>query len=93
MININTSEFVQYKKAIIDGEELGFRIPSSAETLELIDLKEQATDSKENQAKAVSRLLDILFSMCDKPDKAREILANLPVEAVMNIYNRVIESE
>lgn len=93
MVNISTSEFIKYKPAIIDGVELGFRIPNSAETLELIELQEQTNKDKTNRSKSVSRLVDIVFNLCDQPDKAREILSDLPVEAVMDIYTRVIESE
>lgn len=92
-ISINTSEYIQYKKAIIDGVELGFRILSSAETLEIIGLESQVQNDPKNQTEALKRLLDIVFATCDKPDKAREILSDLSFDAVMDIYDRIIKSE
>lgn len=93
MISINTSEFINYKKAIIDGVELGFRVANSAEALELLELQEQAQNKPGDKRKIIGRLLDIVFNTCDKPDKAKEILAGLSFEAVFDIYKRVIESE
>lgn len=93
MININTSELIKYKKAIIDGAELGFRVLSSAETLEILELQEQVKTGKVEQATTIKRLLEIVFSACDQPERAKEILAGLAFDAVLDIYRRVIESE
>lgn len=93
MISINTSEFIRYKKAIIDGEELGFRVLSSAETLEILDLQERAKASADERKLVIKRLMDLIFETCDKPEKARDVLSGLSFDAVMSIYERVIESE
>lgn len=92
-ININTSEYTTYKKAIIDGIELGVRAMSTAETLEVASLQEQLSSSGKDKGITISRFLDILFNLFDKPDKARKILSNLPADAIADVYKRIMESE
>lgn len=93
MITINTSEVIKYKEAIIDGVELGVRALSSAETLEIMDLQEKVKNENSNRSEIMRRLVDMVFDAFDKPDKAREIMGTLPVDAIFDIYKRIMESE
>lgn len=93
MITINTSEIIKYKKAIIDGVELGIRALSSAETLEIVDLQEQIKDKDANGVEIMKRLMEMVFGAFDKPDEAKKVLKDLPFDAIMDIYKRVMESE
>lgn len=89
-ININTTDYIKYKKAVIDGVELGVRIMSSAEVLEITNLQEQLQDDKSNGAEAIQRMVDIMFDLYDKPDEARKTLKGLSLEAMTEIYQKII---
>lgn len=92
MININTTEYIKYKEAIINGVEFKFRNPTSAETIEILDLQEKFKDGK-GGIRGVAQLFDWVLKMCDKPDKAREVFDELPIESIVDIYKQIMESE
>ena len=95
-ISINTSEYTQTKKIVIDGEELRIRPMSSAETLtlssfggEMQELQE-AGDTK-GIAKLLNSLADMYFGLYNKPEIARKLLLPLSYNDWFDIYNKVFE--
>lgn len=91
-ISINTSEYVKTKDVIIDGAEFKFSPLTTAQTVKLAVL--QATSKKpEKQAEALAELLELLYSTFTPADKAREILGKLPVDAVMQILEKVSQDD
>lgn len=93
MITINTSEIIKYKPAVIDGVELGARPLSSAETLEIMGLQDAVTKEGSDKADIMRRLVRMVFDAFDKPEEAAKVLGGLPVNAVFDIYKRIMESE
>lgn len=92
-VSINTSELVTYKKAIIDGVELGVRPLSSAETLEILNLQEESQKDGADQTQVVKRLTELAFGVYDNPEKAKEIMSCLSFASIMDIYKRILESD
>jgi len=35
-------------------------------------------------------LSDILYSVFDKPDEARKVLAKVPIEGILEIYQKIV---
>lgn len=91
-ISINTSEYVKTKDVIIDGAGFKFSPLTTAQTAKLAVL--QATSKKPaKQAEALAELLELLYSTFTPADKAREILGKLPVDAVMQILEKVSQDD
>lgn len=91
-ISIATSDYIKYKEVIIDGVKLGLRMMNAAETLNLAALQRELQEKNTNQSDIVGSLVDMFFSLYNKPDKARELLGNLPIDALSDIYKRVMKS-
>lgn len=92
-ISINTSEYIKYKEVIIDGQKLGLRMMNSAETLSLASLQRELQEKDVNQPDIMRRLVDMFFNLYDDSDKARELLGKLSIDALSDIYKKVMESE
>ena len=86
-ISINTSEYTKYKEAEIDGELLKIRPMNSAETLALMQMQKV---SKENGAEALEKMINLFMGLFDKPERAKELLKNLSVDALAEIYQKVM---
>lgn len=92
-ISINTSDYIKYKKAKIDGVELGVRAMSSAEVLEITNLQKQLQNDKSEGIEVVQRIVEIMFGLYDKPEEARKVLNGLSVEALSDIYQNIMNGE
>lgn len=92
MVTINTSEFIKYKKAIINGVEFKFRSPTSAESIEILDLQEKFKN-KSAGVDGVVQMFNWVMKMCDKPEDAKKVLGELPMQAIVDIYTQIMESE
>lgn len=92
-ISINTSEYIKYKEVIIDGVKLGLRMMNSAETLALMSLQREIKEKDANQTEIVERLVEMFFNLYDNPEKARGLLGKLSIDALSDIYKRVMESD
>ncbi len=86
-ISINTSEYTKYKEVEIDGELLKIRPMNSAETLALMQMQKV---SKENGAEALEKMINLFMGLFDKPERAKELLKNLSVDALAEIYQKVM---
>lgn len=80
-VNINTSELITYKKAVIDGVELNVRPFSSAGTLEILNLQEESKKEGVDQVGLGKRLDELAFVVYDAPDKAKEVMGSLSLDA------------
>lgn len=85
-ISINTSDYIKTYPAIIDGVELTMREATTSEAIAIAELQEQA---KAGKTETAPKMLDIVFSMFDKPEKAKEILGNLPLEALYKVLEQI----
>lgn len=92
MITINTSEYTTYKKATIDGVELGFRRANSAETLRIAELQDRIASKPENQIGSLKEIIGIIYGLSDNPKKAEELLSGLAFDAILDIYKLIMES-
>ena len=68
---------------------------SSAQTLSYVDLCDELKEAKSTNdptrvKEAIRYLNDILFSVFDKPDEARKVLAKVPIEGVLEIYQKIV---
>ena len=68
---------------------------SSAQTLSYVDLCDELKEAKSTNdptrvKEAIRNLNDILFSVFDKPDEARKVLANVPIEGVLEVYQKIV---
>lgn len=86
-ISTNTSEYTKYKEVEIDGELLKIRPMNSAETLALMQMQKV---SKENGAEALEKMINLFMGLFDKPERAKELLKNLSVDALAEIYQKVM---
>ena len=86
-ISINTSEYTKYKEVEIDGELLKIRPMNSAETLALMQMQKV---SKENGAEALEKMINLFMGLFDKPERAKELLKNLSVDALAEIYQKMM---
>lgn len=90
--SINTSEYIKYKEVIIDGEKLGLRMLNSAESLAVASLQRECAEDGSDKMALLTKLIDMVFNLFDNPEKARELLGALSVDALFDIYKRVMES-
>lgn len=68
---------------------------SSAQTLSYVDLCDELKEARSTNdptrvKEAIRNLNDILFSVFDKPDEARKVLAKVPIEGVLEIYQKIV---
>lgn len=91
-ISISTSEYIKYKQVIIDGTEIGLRLPSSAESLAIAALQREYNENGSDQAEILAKLIDMLFNLYNDPEKARKMLDNLSLDALLDIYQKVMGS-
>ena len=60
---------------------------NSAETLALMQMQKV---SKENGAEALEKMINLFMGLFDKPERAKELLKNLSVDALAEIYQKVM---
>ena len=68
---------------------------SSAQTLSYVDLCDELKEARSTNdptrvKEAIRNLNDILYSVFDKPDEARKVLAKVPIEGVLEIYQKIV---
>ena len=68
---------------------------SSAQTLSYVDLCDELKEARNTNdltrvKEAIRNLSDILYSVFDKPDEARKVLAKVPIEGVLEIYQKIV---
>jgi len=94
-VSISTSVYTKQITAEIDGVEFKVTPMSSAQTLSYVDLCDELKEAKSTNdptrvKEAIRNLNDILFSVFDKPDEARKVLAKVPIEGVLEIYQKIV---
>ncbi len=97
-VSISTSVYTKQITAEIDGVEFKVTPMSTAQSLSYIDLcdelREAQTDRDSGKIKeAIAKLDEILFSVFDKPDEARKVLAKVPIEGVLEIYQKIVDEK
>lgn len=94
-VSISTSVYTKQINAEIDGVEFKVTPMSTAQTLSYVDLCDELKEARNigdlARAKdAIKNLSDILYSVFDKPDEARKVLEKVPIEGVLEIYQRIV---
>lgn len=90
-ISINTSEYIKYKNAIVDGTEVQARAMNSAESLTMLSLQRSLQDSDEDKAEVMKKLTTLYFGLYRDPEEAQKILGDLPFDALFDIYAKIME--
>lgn len=94
-VSISTSVYTKQITAEIDGVEFKVTPMSTAQTLSYVDLCDELKEARNigdlTRAKeAIKNLSDILYSVFDKPDEARKVLEKVPIEGVLEIYQKIV---
>lgn len=89
-ISINTSVYIKNKYVEIDGVPFTVRPMNTADTLALAALQRESTTKNSDQSEVLNKILDLYFNCFDKPDSARELLKNLSIDALMDIYQKIM---
>lgn len=94
-VSISTSVYTKQITAEIDGVEFKVTPMSTAQTLSYVDLCDELKEARNvgdlARAKdAIKNLSDILYSVFDKPDEARKVLEKVPIEGVLEIYQKIV---
>lgn len=94
-VSISTSVYTKQITAEIDGVEFKVTPMSTAQTLSYVDLCDELKEARNigdlARAKdAIKNLSDILYSVFDKPEEARKVLEKVPIEGVLEIYQKIV---
>lgn len=93
-ITINTSDFIKTKTVTIDDQELEFKPITTAQSLALAGIQERLKNkTSADPTKDLEQILDIYYSLFEPKEKAKEILADLPVDAVASIIKQIGECD
>ena len=97
-VSISTSVYTKQIIAEIDGVEFKVTPMSSAQTISYVELcdelKEARVSGELSRIKeAIKNLNNILFSVFDKPDEARKVLEKVPIEGVLEIYQKIVNEK
>lgn len=92
-IQINTANYIKLKNVEIDGVEFSVRPLNSAETLRITAMQRDMTLHESKAPELLQEMVDIMIGLFDNRQKAREIMGNLPLDAVMDIYQKIMEAE
>lgn len=90
-ISINTADYIKTKNVEIDGVEFKVTPLSTADSLALVSLSEDMTKEGSGKVESTKKLLDIMYSIYDDQEKARQLLGKLPMAAMIDITRRVME--
>lgn len=94
-VSISTSVYTKQITAEIDGVEFKVTPMSSAQTLSYVDLCDELKEARNTNdltrvKEAIKNLSDILYGVFDKPDEARKVLAKVPIEGILEIYQKIV---
>lgn len=94
-VSISTSVYTKQITAEIDGVEFKVTPMSSAQSISYVDLCDELAEAKASRElarikEAIKKLDEILFSVFDKPDEARKVLVKVPIEGVLEIYQKIV---
>lgn len=92
-ISINTSDYIKIKTATIDGVQFTVSPLNTAQSLKMARLQEELSKGGETTTNAVEQLLNLIFDCFDKKDEAKRILGDLPLDAIADIYKKIMEAE
>ena len=87
-ITINTSDFIKAKTVTIDGVELEFRPLTTAQSLAIVGAQKELRDNPKDIDKAET-VINTFISAFSPVDQAKEILGELPLEAIASIVDKV----
>lgn len=95
-ISINTSDYIKTKTVEIDGERFIFSPMTTSKYLAYLDLQETAQNLKGKDAaevgKAMEKVLDVIYSMFDKPERVKELLDKVPLDRLEEIVKALMEN-
>lgn len=95
-ISISTSNYTKQIPAEIDGVPFKVTPMSSSQAIAYLNLCDDLDVTAKNGNDAektkniIEKLDEVLFSVFDQPDKAREVLAKVPIEGVIEIYQKIV---
>ena len=94
---INTSKYTAKKVVDIDGTIFKVRPATTAEQFNMERYKKEFEDAikKENiddLEVVYSKVVDGYFALFDKPAKIKEILKDIPIEKLADIYQDIMEN-
>ena len=89
-ITINTLEYTKVKHVEIDGVNFTVRPMNSAETMAITAMQRSSVDTNADAVKMLEGILEIYFGLFDNPEKAKEVLKDLPVDALISIYQKIM---
>lgn len=91
-ISISTTSYTKQIPVEIDGVDFKVTPMSSAQTIAYINLCEDLDKAQETEKikSVIKQLEEILYSVFDKPEEARKVLAKVPIQGVFDIYQKIV---
>lgn len=89
-ITINTLDYIKTYNVNIDKEDFVLREANTAESIAMTSLQAEAMNGN---AKAVEKILDIIYGLFDKPEQVREKLKDVSFESLIQIIEDIKKGE